>query len=150
VPAPAPAPAPPPAPAPSAGLNAAEQSLADAVNAARSANGLAPLAIDPNLQRAAREHGENLLANNAFTHDFIQNGVAYPFGVWIGWYYPSPCAGENLAVGYPTLAASAAVQMWLASPGHRANMLSAAYTTMGVGLAAANGATIAVNTFGGC
>ena len=138
-----------PAPAPSGGLNASEQSLADAVNGARAANGLRPLAIDANLQRAAREHGDNLLANNVFTHDFIKNGVAYPFGVWIGWYYASPCAGENLAAGQP-LAAGSAVQMWLASPGHRANMLSPSYTTMGVGMAAANGTTIAVNTFGGC
>ena len=133
-----------------AALNAAEHSLADAVNTARSAQGLRPLAIDDRLQKAAREHGADLLSNHVFTHDFLRDGAAYPFATWIAWYYPSRCAGENLAEGQPGLSAAKAVQMWLESPGHRANMLSGAYTTMGVALSSATGTTVAVNVFGGC
>ena len=41
-------------------------------------------------------------------------------------------AGEDLAVAARP---SDAVEMWLASPGHRANLLSPAFRTIGLGLA---------------
>jgi uncharacterized protein YkwD len=126
-----------------AGLSAAERSLADAVNAARATAGLRPLTIDERVESGARAHAQNLIANAVFTHDFVRNGVAYPLSTWLGWYYPRPCAGEDLA-GAPTPAA--AVQLWLTSPPHRANLLSTMYTTMGV--ASANG--LADVVFAGC
>lgn len=133
-----------------AGLTSADQSLLVAVNEARAANGLPALAVDPSLQTAAREHTDALLAAGAFTHDFVKNGSSYPFATWIRWYYPGPCAGENLAWGQP-LDAPTAVRLWLASPGHRANMLSASFRTIGVALrTGANGRTIATTDFGGC
>jgi uncharacterized protein YkwD len=131
-------------------LTSAEQGLLSAVNAARAANGLGPLAIDANLETAARAHTADLLANGVFTHDFIKNGTAYPFQTWIGWYYSGVCAGENLAWGSPSLDPATAVQMWLASPGHRANMLSSAYRTIGVAIQTGGGAAIATTDFGGC
>ena len=137
-------------PPPSSGLNASEQSLLDAVNQARAQNGLRPLAIDSRLEQAAQEHTADLLATNAFTHDFIKSGVSYPFATWIGWYYTGACAGENLAEGSPSLSAAQAVQLWLNSPGHRANMLSGSYTTIGVELSGSGGTTIATTDFGGC
>ena len=108
-----------------------------------------PLTVDANLQTAARGHTQDLLDNNAFTHDFIKDGVAYPFATWIGWYYHGTCAGENLAWG-TALDAATAVQLWLQSPGHRANMLSSAYHTIGVELQGKPGAVIATTDFGGC
>jgi uncharacterized protein YkwD len=132
----------------SATLTAAEQSLSTAVNNARAANGLPALAIDSRLETAAREHTQSLLANNAFTHDFLKGGSAYPFGTWIRWYYSGCSAGENLAWGQPSLSPSAAVQMWLKSPGHRANLLSRNFTVMGVALQSVNGKVIATNDFG--
>lgn len=147
-PPPAPAPAPPP-PAPSGGLNASESALLSAVNAARAANGVGALAIDPALETAARSHTQDLLDNNVFTHDFIKDGVAYPFATWIRWYYSGVCAAENLATG-PSLSGSMAVQLWLGSPGHRANLLSSSFRTIGVALQAKNGVSIATTDFGGC
>jgi uncharacterized protein YkwD len=147
---PPPSPPPPSPPPPPAGLNAVEQSLLAALNKARAAAGLAALSIDPNLESAARGHTQDLLDNGAFTHDFIKNGTSYPFQTWIGWYYQGTCAGENLALGQPTLDPGYAVQMWLNSPGHRANMLSSAYRTIGVALQGMNGSTIATTDFGGC
>lgn len=120
------------------------------MNGARGSAGLAPLSIDGALEQAAQAHTQDLLANHAFTHDFIKDGVSYPFGTWIGWYYSGTCAGENLALGQPSLSASTAVQLWLNSPGHRANLLSSSYTTVGVELASAGGETIATTDFGGC
>jgi uncharacterized protein YkwD len=148
-PAAAPAAAPAPAPAPAA-LTAAEAELLTAVNQARAAAGLAPLAIDASLQTAARAHTQNLLDNGAFTHDFLKDGASVPFSGWIGWYYRGSCAGENLASGSPSLSAAQAVELWLASPAHRANMLSARFTTVGIALAARNGTVVATTDFGGC
>lgn len=155
-PAPQPAPAPPPAPAPQpapapapSGLSSAEQQLLAAVNSARAANGLGALSIDSRLEQAARDHTSDLLANNAFTHDFIKNGVSYPFSTWIGWYYSGTCAGENLAMGTGSIGATTVVGMWLNSPPHRANLLSAAYHTVGIGFAG-SGTVIATTDFGGC
>ena len=120
------------------------------MNSARSSNGLQPLGIDNSLETAAQAHTADLLQNHAFTHDFIKDGTSYPFGTWIGWYYSGVCAGENLAEGSPSLSADTAVQLWLNSPGHRANLLSSSYTTVGVELASSGGVTIATTDFGGC
>jgi uncharacterized protein YkwD len=137
-----------PARAAASTLTAAEQALATAVNSARAANGLPALTIDARLESAARDHAQDLLTNNAFTHDFLKGGTAYPFGTWIRWYYNGCSAGENLAWGRPSLSPAAAVQMWLNSPGHRANLLSRSFTTMGVALQSANGEVMAANDFG--
>ncbi|NLF80273.1 MAG: hypothetical protein GX572_03675, partial [Clostridia bacterium] len=40
-------------------------------------------------------------------------------------------AGENLAYGYKTPAE--VVKAWLKSPGHKANILNARYTMLGIG-----------------
>jgi hypothetical protein len=112
--------------------------------------GVPPPPLDSGLERAARAHGHDLLVNDAFTHEFIKKGAAYPFSTWIAWYYSHTCAGENLAEGQPTLTAVSAVRLWLESPDHRANMLSRAYRTMGVALLSSSGTVIAVNTFGDC
>jgi uncharacterized protein YkwD len=127
-----------------------EQALLDAVNAARAANGLAALTVDASLEGAARAHTENLLANGAFTHDFVDANGSTPFGGWIGRWYRGNCAGENLASGSPSLTPEQAVQLWLNSPGHRANMLSTRFTTIGVALQGSNGTWIATTDFGGC
>jgi uncharacterized protein YkwD len=132
----------------SSGLNATEQALADAINGARAANGLPSLQVDAGLEGAARDHTQNMVDNNTFTHDFIKDGVDYTFPQWIGWYYAGPCAGENIAWGSPSLAPDAAVQMWLNSAPHRANLLSASFTKMGVALVTANGRSVATNDFG--
>ena len=48
-----------------------------------------------------------------------QNGISY-------WY-----AGENIAMGQPT--PESVVTAWMNSPGHKANILNANYTHIGVG-----------------
>jgi uncharacterized protein YkwD len=142
------APTPPPAPAPT--VAEFEQALLDAVNAARADNGLAALSVDASLETAARAHTQNLLANDAFTHDVVDATGPAPFGSWIRRFYQGGCAGENLASGTPSLTPERAVQLWLNSPGHRANLLSPQFTTIGVALQSRNGTWIATTDFGGC
>ena len=140
---PAPAPAPPQAPAASV-LDPAEAALRDAVNAAREANGLPDLTIDERLQRAARERTGDLAAYGYFAHEW-HDGT--PFATWITRYWPCGGAGEILVMRTPTLNAQQAVQLWLASPSHRSNMLSPDWRSMGVEL---SGIHAAVDFGGAC
>src|SRR5207237_108276 len=50
---------------------------------------------------------------------------------WDSVVHGNATAGENIAYNYPT--ADAVMRGWLASPGHRANILRAAYHRIGVG-----------------
>jgi uncharacterized protein YkwD len=129
-PDPATAPTPPPRPTSPASLDPAEEALRDAVNATRQANGLPELAIEPRLQRAARERTADLVAHDYFAHEW-HDGT--PFATWIARYWPCG-AGEILVMRTPSLNAQQAVQLWLASPNHRANMLSTGWSSMGVEL----------------
>jgi uncharacterized protein YkwD len=113
-------------------LDPAEAALRDAVNGARRANGLPDLAIEPRLQRAARERSADLAAHGYFAHEW-HDGT--PFATWITRYWPCSGSGEILVMRTPSLTAQQAVQLWLASPSHRANMLSPDWRSMGVELA---------------
>jgi uncharacterized protein YkwD len=143
-------PAPPQATPASSTVADDEQLLLDAVNAARAAGGLPALAVDAALEDAARAHTQNLLANDAFTHDFLDATGPAPFASRIRRFYQGSCGGENLASGTPSLTPERAVQLWLNSPGHRANMLSTRFTTIGVALQSRDGTWIATTDFGGC
>jgi uncharacterized protein YkwD len=103
--------------------------LLQAVNATRASYGLHRLRLDAALGRAARSHSADMLRQNYFSHgDFHGRMVA--FGVRGG------VAGENLAWGSGSYAeAKTIVAEWLASPGHRANLLRPGYTRIGIGLA---------------
>jgi uncharacterized protein YkwD len=105
-----------------------ELTLLQAVNATRQAHGLRPLRLDPRLQRAARSWSGTLLRSNAFTHgDFASRMQS--LGI-------QGLAGENLAWGSGSYAtAGTVVAMWLASPGHRANLLKPSYRRIGIGIA---------------
>ena len=105
------------------------------MNRVRSAHGLRTLTVRPRLQNAGSGHANNLAKHGVFTHDW-SNGT--PFAKWIGWYWPGPgygswSAGENLFWAGPVTNAKAVVAAWLASPGHRANLLSKSWRAVGVG-----------------
>lgn len=122
-----------PSPQPQAteALDPAEASLRDAVNATRRAHGLPDLAIDPRLQRAARERSADIVAYGYFAHEW-HDGT--PFATWITRYWPCNGAGEILVKRTPSLNAQQSVQLWLDSPSHRSNMLSPNWRNMGVEL----------------
>jgi uncharacterized protein YkwD len=108
-------------------LSREESSLLSAMNQVRSAHGLRPLRADSRLERAARSHSSAMLRtgtlfHGAFTARIRRVGVR------------SQRVGENLAWGVGALSrARAIVNMWLASPGHRANLLHPGYRLVGVG-----------------
>jgi uncharacterized protein YkwD len=106
----------------------AATSLLLAVNRARVAHGLRPLRIDTTLARAARSHSDDMLRGNYFAHgDF--------HGRMVSFHVRGPVAGENLAWGNgPYARASTIIAEWLASPEHRANLLHAGWTRIGIGI----------------
>jgi uncharacterized protein YkwD len=102
--------------------------LLQAVNHTRAAHGLRPLVIDPALARAARSHSVEMMRGNYFAHgDFAGRMSAF--------HVRGPAEGENLAWGNGSYSeAPSIVAMWLASPGHRANLLHAGWTRIGIGI----------------
>jgi uncharacterized protein YkwD len=101
-------------------------SLLRAINAARAAHGLAPVRVGTRLQLAARAHTETMLATQTFTHgSFTERLRAF--------HITAPTAAENLALASGSDAtAQTFVQAWLASPPHRANLLSPTFTLVGI------------------
>lgn len=106
-----------------------EQQVADLVNQERAANGLAPLTLSTDLCDGARRKSQDMHDNNYFSHDSPTFGS--PFDMMSSMGIDFWAAGENIAMGYPT--AEAVMEGWMNSPGHRANILSDAFTELGVG-----------------
>lgn len=132
-PVPQPTPAPNPAPAPPTGqlqgLTVEEKQMLDLVNNERAKNGLAPLQIDLELVRLARMKSQDMIANNYFSHTSPTYGSPFAMMNNAGVTYRT--AGENLA-GAPSV--TTAHTNLMNSSGHRANILNAAYTHIGIGI----------------
>ena len=111
-----------------ASLTHREVSLLSVMNEARASNGLRPLRVDLRLEGAARQHSSRMLQVQSLFHGNFAQRIRRA-GV------RAPRVGENLAWGSGPLAgARSIVNMWLASPEHRANLLHAGYRTVGVGV----------------
>ena len=122
--------------------------LFQAVNRPRVAHGLRPLRVDTALVRAARSHSAEMLRGNYFAHgDF--------HGRMVTFHVRGPVAGENLAWGNGQYARAATIiREWLASPEHRANLLHAGWTRIGIGISSGTflgnaGASIVTADFAG-
>lgn len=108
-----------------------EREVVRLVNAARAEYGLAPLTEDENLSKVARTKSQDMRDNKYFSHTSPNYGSPFDMMSDFGIQYMT--AGENIAYGYTT--PEAVVNGWLNSPGHRANIMDASFTTIGVGYA---------------
>ena len=102
------------------------------VNEIRTEYGLKPLTANWELSRVARYKSEDMSDNRYFSHTSPTYGTPFQMIRAFGLSYRS--AGENIAYGYGTPAA--VVNGWMNSSGHRANILNASYTQIGVGYCA--------------
>ena len=118
------------------GDTALEDSLQRTVNRAREEAGVAPLELDASLVLAARHHALEMVRLEYFSHTSplpshrsLRHRVALAGSALV-------TLGENLAL-VPTGSATAeeAVDGWLASPGHHANLMNPLYTHVGYGTA---------------
>ena len=115
-----------------ASVRACEQEVVRLVNAERAKHGLAALTEDWELSRVARYKSQDMHDNRYFAHNSPTYGTPFRMLRAFGLSYRT--AGENIAMGYA--APAAVVAGWMNSEGHRANILSSAYTKIGVGYVA--------------
>lgn len=108
--------------------NVVSSELVEMVNAERTANGLKPLNVNPQLIEAAQNKALDMLNNDYFAH-FSPMGTSPWF--WVeksGYKYVA--AGENLAKDFTE---SAYVhEAWMDSPSHKANILNGNYQDIGI------------------
>lgn len=100
------------------------------LNDDRKSNGLQPLQCDDDLLIVARLHNQDMADRNFFAHTNPDGEQPWDrmerFGI-TGW----SLVGENIAAGQRSPAEVQAA--WMNSPGHRANILTADFTHVGVG-----------------
>jgi uncharacterized protein YkwD len=93
------------------------------VNQIRAYYGLHSLSANGSLNATAQACADRMAASGQMTHS------SYPGG-WSTW-------GENIAEGFGS--SVSVFNAWMASPGHRANILRASFTQMGLGRVSAGG-----------
>ena len=126
-------------PPPSISLHAMEAALLESHNQQRANNGVSPLVIDARLVNVARQRSETMAAMNCFSHRACGPGA---FDLMDGIGYAYGHAAENIAKNdYPDSdTVRVAMNGFMTSSGHRANVLKSAYTSVGIGVAVgANG-----------
>src|SRR3954468_7536698 len=118
----------------SARQTALETQLAQQINVVRRNYGLKPLALSSKLTSAAAAHTREMGTDGYFEHDSFDST---PFWKRVARWYPSRgwrtwSVGENLVSRSPDGSADSAVEMWMNSPPHRANLLSRSWREIGI------------------
>lgn len=113
---------------------ALEQAVAAEINAERAKQGLAPLALSPELSRLARFYSKEMVEEKFFDHrdpagTYVRNRVE-SVGV-TNWTNVGENLARNQGFGDP---ATVAVTEWMKSQGHRQNILNDKYRETGIGV----------------
>jgi uncharacterized protein YkwD len=117
-----------------ASLAALQTGVLEQLNLIRRRHGLVPLTLSAQLTAAAEQHTAEMLADGYFAHESADGS---PFWKRIARYYPHIGAGywsvgENLIWSGDALEAKEALSLWMASPGHRENILAPQYRQIGI------------------
>ena len=139
---------------------ALEKEIHQLINAERVTRGLAALDWDDRIAKIARDHSEDMAANDYFRHDNLKGqgptdrgnlagypchkllgGGVYSYGlaenIWLGWEYSSYTFGMGVS-RYDWMTQSQlarqAVSSWMDSTGHRQNILNSQYDRTGIGV----------------
>lgn len=111
----------------------AEMTQAEAVlklvNAERKKAGLQPLTLSNKLTNIAYTKAKDMAEKNYFSHQSPTYGS--PFDMLKQFGVSFSAAGENIAAGQKS--AEEVMNSWMNSSGHKANILNANYTQIGVG-----------------
>jgi uncharacterized protein YkwD len=118
------------------------------LNTIRTSHGLVPLKLNASLTSAAMGHSFEMLTDGYFAHKSVNRAPFWkrltgyassaPHGSW--------AVGENLLWSSPGVDAGKALQLWMASPEHRHNILTARWREIGI---AAIHVESAPGTYGG-
>lgn len=110
-------------------MNADEKEVFELINKQRTNNGLQALKVDNETQRVARIKAEDMVANNYFSHNSPTYGS--PFDMLKSFKVSYRTAGENIAANSSN---SGAVNAWMNSSGHKANILNGNFNYTGIGV----------------
>ncbi|TCK93120.1 putative YkwD family protein [Natranaerovirga hydrolytica] len=110
-------------------LTTMEREFVDLVNAERRKNGLSEYAINMDVVNVSRVKAQDMVDNNYFSHDSPVYGS--PFEMLNNFGVSYRTAGENIAGNNSVQRAHNAL---MNSSGHRANILSTNYDSIGVGI----------------
>jgi uncharacterized protein YkwD len=113
--------------------NSIERRAFEKTNLARVQNGLSPLVWDADLYRMARIHSEKMARDGYFSH-ITPEGMRLRDRARAAGILHFSVLGENIAYnqGYEDPGAFA-VEKWMSSPGHRANILSPEFRASAIG-----------------
>ncbi len=115
----------------------AEEEVIRLVNVQRQKAGLSPVTNNWEVSRVARMKSQDMIDKNYFDHNSPTYGTPFQMLKSFGISYRA--AGENIAMGQTS--PQAVMNAWMNSSGHRANILNANYTQIGVGLAKSKNGT---------
>lgn len=110
-------------------LTVDEKEVFNLINEQRINNGLVALKVDNEVQRVARIKAQDMVNNNYFSHTSPTYGS--PFDMLKSFKVSYNTAGENIAGNSNN---NAAVNAWMNSPGHKANILNASFNYTGIGV----------------
>jgi uncharacterized protein YkwD len=92
------------------------------------------LKVNPELNQSAAQHTQEMGDDGYFTHPSV-DGTAFWKRI-AHWYgstgYPYWSVGENLLWSSPDVDALGAMQLWMHSPEHRANILDPRWREIGI------------------
>lgn len=113
----------------SSNMNSDEKEVFNLINQQRTNNGLSALKVDNEVQRVARIKAEDMVTNNYFSHTSPTYGS--PFDMLKSFKISYKTAGENIAANSSN---SGAVNAWMNSSGHKANILNSGFNYTGIGV----------------
>lgn len=108
-----------------------ERRILTLTNKRRAKAGCKPLKLSTTLRKAARKHSDLMAKHNTLSHQ-LPGEPSLGTRITQAGYRNWRGVGENVAYGYLTPADTMAA--WMASPGHRANIVNCKYKHLGVGV----------------
>lgn len=113
----------------SSDLSNDEKEVFNLINTQRTNNGLPALKISNEVQKVARIKAQDMVDKNYFSHTSPTYGS--PFDMLKSFKVSYNSAGENIAGNSSN---SGAVNAWMNSPGHKANILNNSFNYTGIGV----------------
>lgn len=120
------------------------QQVLELINHDRREHGLSALEMNPTLNLAAMAKAEDMVSNNYFAHTSPKGTAPWHWFKALGYEYAY--AGENLAQGFTD--PYELQESLMASPSHRANLLSPFYSQLGLAVVRVGKSNIVVEMFG--
>jgi len=114
-------------------MSSDEKEVFNLINKQRTNNGLSSLKVDSEVQRVAKIKAQDMVNNSYFSHNSPTYGT--PFQMLQNFKVSYKTAGENIAGNSSN---SGAVNAWMNSSGHKANILNSSFNYTGIGVVTSN------------